>query len=119
MILNLTDQNKLGFLAIAEEPAVMFLCEFLWDQFQSISTGTVERKAVFPEISKIMAHRYRFILRSFFVSGILAEAVPAGKVVQMIGKLFFSWDVFLDLNLNKHHKVGIEGNSTVTCIVQC
>ena len=29
MILNLTDQNKLGFLAIAEEPAVMFLCEFL------------------------------------------------------------------------------------------
>ena len=79
MILNLTDQNKLGFLAIAEEPAVMFLCEFLWDQFQSISTGTVERKAVFPEISKIMAHRYRFILRSFFVSGILAEARPRGE----------------------------------------
>ena len=29
MILNLTDQNKLGFLTIAEEPAVMFLCEFV------------------------------------------------------------------------------------------
>ena len=29
MILNLTDQNKLGFLAIVEEPAVMFMCEFM------------------------------------------------------------------------------------------
>ena len=65
MILNLTDQNKLGFLAIAEEPAVMFLCEFVWDQFQMISTGTVERKAVFPEISKIIAHSIGFFLEVF------------------------------------------------------